>query len=175
MSKSYDDLVKRYPLLFNFGEGSQEPFALFGFECGIGWYNLINVACDEIYKKYYSALRSYKFWETAKANENFTQEKIDSNIETTKKLMEEEKEKLPVFVQIKEKFGSLRLYMDNADERANAIASTVEALSEMTCEDCGNSGMTYQIGWHKTLCPEHAKSSYTEEQLEKYAKFIDYP
>ena len=173
MSKSYDDLVKRYPLLFNLGEGSQEPFALFGFECDIGWYNLISVACEQIYKNYYGTLRSYEFWEKAKPSDNFTQEKIDSNIETAKKLMEEEKEKLPVFVQIKEKFGSLRLYMDNADERANAIASTIEALSERTCEYCGDSGMTYALGWHRTLCSKHAESTYSKETLEKYREVIN--
>lgn len=53
----------------------------------------------------------------------------------------------PRFLQIKEKFGGLRLY------GAGELESALESLSYHMCEDCGS---TYEIGytegWIRTLC-----------------------
>ena len=37
-------MTEKYPLLFTKQE--QEPFTLFGFECGDGWYNILAAAFD---------------------------------------------------------------------------------------------------------------------------------
>lgn len=61
-----------------------------------------------------------------------------------------------VVEQIKEKFGSLRFYVQGGDEYTNGIISMAEAMSEVTCEVCGHPGETRQGGWIKVLCDEHA-------------------
>jgi hypothetical protein len=56
------------------------------------------------------------------------------------------------FVQIKEKFGTLRLYHDGGDSYCKGVIDMAEAMSAMTCELCGAPGKTNDIGWMSTLC-----------------------
>ena len=62
-------------------------------------------------------------------------------------------------VQVKEKFGGLRFYHSGSTERTHNLVSTVERLSEMTCEVCGKRGQTCTRGgtWLKTVCKAHAE------------------
>jgi hypothetical protein len=62
-----------------------------------------------------------------------------------------------VVSQVKEKYGSLRFYYDGGDEYIAGLISMAEAISEVTCEICGEPGQTRQVGWHKVLCDTHAK------------------
>jgi len=57
--------------------------------------------------------------------------------------------------QIKEKFGELRFYYDGGDEYVKGLVSMAEAISEITCEQCGARGELRQGGWLKVLCDEH--------------------
>jgi len=62
-------------------------------------------------------------------------------------------------VQIKEKFGLLRVYFDTLSGRYNeleAIIDKYEALSGQTCESCGTTENVTREGayWVKTLCKE---------------------
>ena len=54
--------------------------------------------------------------------------------------------------QVKEKFGGLRFYMDNADDYVYGILSMAESLSFRTCETCGAPGKTGGVGWLTTRC-----------------------
>ena len=158
MSKAYQDLVDSYPLLFSKEEGeSQFPISLFGFECDIGWYNIIRASFEEVYSNYEHQLSLYKSWKSFIPCERYSQKQLDLLVEEYKQKTEEEKEKLPIILQIKEKYGTLRVYSSYEDERVRAIFSMAEKMSGVTCEICGNAGMTYRVGWHRTLCPEHAK------------------
>ena len=60
-----------------------------------------------------------------------------------------------VVTQAKEKFGSLRFYYDGGDEYVSGLVSMAEAISEVTCEVCGEPGEARQVGWHKVLCETH--------------------
>lgn len=61
--------------------------------------------------------------------------------------------------QVKEKFGSLRIYLWNADERAVAIFDLIEGLSASICEECGQPGsIQKRNGWLLCRCPEHTMS-----------------
>lgn len=60
------------------------------------------------------------------------------------------------FAQIKEKFGSLRIYTDGGDEVTDGAVSTVEVASERTCMICGKMGTIQGISWLRAACPEHA-------------------
>jgi len=71
-------------------------------------------------------------------------------------------------LQIKEKFGALRFYVEPSEEyyqtpegektNLNAIIAKYEALSRVTCEATGESGVMMQSpgGWYKTLNPQWA-------------------
>jgi hypothetical protein len=62
-----------------------------------------------------------------------------------------EKEGIEI-VQIKEKFGSLRFYTEgNSFVLDNAIC-VAEAVSETTCESCGQPGTIKGPGWLKCVC-----------------------
>lgn len=56
--------------------------------------------------------------------------------------------------QIKEKFGTLRFYIDQASELAYSIIMKYESKSGGVCEYCGAPGMLRRKGWYKTLCGE---------------------
>jgi len=60
-----------------------------------------------------------------------------------------------VVTQVKEKFGSLRFYYDGGDEYVSGLVDMAEAISEVTCEVCGEPGEARQVGWHKVLCEAH--------------------
>jgi hypothetical protein len=178
--KNYDDLVKKYPELFS-SEESRAPFPMFGFECDIGWYNIIDNACSAIYSefsnaKWYLSLIENQLKDIKGCTERRRVVKKDVKEEdvlvelTLEKLkhlekINEQKDKLPKVLQIKEKFGTLRLYFNRSDEVINAITLFAENLSCTTCEKCGNVGETYRIGWFQTLCPEHAIEKYGKEIL----------
>lgn len=56
--------------------------------------------------------------------------------------------------QIKEKFGGLRIYLNNYINDAEEIITGAEILASITCEQCGsvkNVGLS-SGGWMRTLC-----------------------
>jgi hypothetical protein len=57
-------------------------------------------------------------------------------------------------VQVKEKFGGLRFYVDDANDEIHSAIEAACELSVKTCEVCGNPGSCEQdeTGWWKTLC-----------------------
>jgi hypothetical protein len=61
----------------------------------------------------------------------------------------------PVAVQVKEKFGTLRFYVNNSTTEQDDIIEHYEELSGTVCEVCGNNGKTRPGGWWRTLCDTH--------------------
>jgi hypothetical protein len=62
------------------------------------------------------------------------------------------------FTQIKEKFGTLRVYDNGHDDHVYGIISMAEAMSAVTCEITGRPGRLCRSGmWYKTLCDEYAE------------------
>lgn len=57
--------------------------------------------------------------------------------------------------QVKEKFGGLRFYINDAPEEVWKLIREVEGRSCETCEVCGETGKLRSIGWWKTLCDKH--------------------
>lgn len=62
--------------------------------------------------------------------------------------------------QVKEKFGGLRVYIDDEPQEAGPAIWAAEKLAAHTCEGCGAPGRLDQTdpenkrGWWKTLCTE---------------------
>lgn len=58
------------------------------------------------------------------------------------------------FLQIKEKFGGLRMYISSGSSKTHSIIDKAEEKSFKICEICGKPGKTKNEGWLRTLCEE---------------------
>lgn len=119
-------LCKVYPKIFKDRSGDpKETLMCFGFECGDGWFQIINQLCNNI--------QHYLNWQ------NKDSEVVPQVVAT----------------QVKEKFGTLRFYYDGGDSKIDGMVRMAESMSGVTCEECGKPGKTRQGGWIKVLCDEH--------------------
>lgn len=57
--------------------------------------------------------------------------------------------------QVKEKFGTLRFYINEGSEEVFDIISCAEEHSGLTCDTCGGAGELGGSGWMSTKCEEH--------------------
>lgn len=108
-----------------------DPFDLFGVECGEGWKSLYQPIIDRV-------------------NEiNAAATKEDAVIEG---LANAPRARI---LQIKEKFGQLRIYLSAPEPYYRELIDMVdkaERASAKTCEDCGSPGQSRSGGWIRTLC-----------------------
>jgi len=165
-----ETLCAKYPLIFRDRHENMQVTAMcWGFECGDGWYNIIDILCGLLTSDYRQAESRYESikdkvdqpqWEGSK--NIITQEKIDE----AKAKLDEETLKVPVAVQVKEKFGGLRFYVNGATDKHWSYITFAESMSYRTCEECGAPGKTYTDGWHTTLCDVHAAMAGREEEYE---------
>lgn len=66
--------------------------------------------------------------------------------------------KIPDIIQIKEKFGSLRFYIQGGDEMIDGMIWLAESMSNNICEECGSiEKIGHTTGWIKTLCEPCSK------------------
>lgn len=63
------------------------------------------------------------------------------------------------FIQIKEKFGSLRAYATTSTEEDEKIISMFEDMSQFVCDMCGKPGQPRGRHWFYTACDAHTKPS----------------
>jgi hypothetical protein len=119
-------LCKKYPKMFvNIDADMNTTAMCWGFECGDGWYNIINTLCANI--------QSHIDWKN-KNEVVVPQVTVD---------------------QVKEKFGGLRFYYGGGDDVIDGMVRMAEGMSEVTCEVCGTPGESQGNGWIRTLCEEH--------------------
>lgn len=64
--------------------------------------------------------------------------------------------RIPVAEQVKEKFGGLRFYVDQASPEVYGIIDKFESYSYKVCEVCGDPGTPRPGGWTRTLCDHHS-------------------
>lgn len=169
-------LVKKYPKIFanRFGD-PKETLMCWGFECGDGWYDLIDVLCYKIQSTidaqnekrekaiaYNTMLDDCKHGDYTLFNEHYSRMSQDYRNNLIGDMATQEfKEVNDVYpqvvaVQIKEKFAGLRFYVEGATEEIYNYISFAESMSYRICEECGSPGKRYTDGWHKTLCEVHA-------------------
>jgi hypothetical protein len=68
-------------------------------------------------------------------------------------------------VQVKEKYGGLRFYVDSADDVVLGMIDFAEHLSYRICESCGSTeGVKQSEGWIKTLCRKCLKGNGNDEK-----------
>jgi hypothetical protein len=138
-------LCEKYPkMMVNRNLPMQETCMCWGFDCGDGWYNILNQLMGNI--------QHHIDWKNRKG-EVVPQVTLD---------------------QVKEKFGTLRFYYTGGDDYISGLVSMAEAMSGVTCEGCGNVGERKGGGWVHTYCEpcetkreneraQYAKSNGLEE------------
>ncbi len=145
MKEELDKLLcERYPkMMVNRNKPMTETCMYWGFECGDGWFNILNQLMDNI--------QHHIDWK--EKQRNWT---LDWNKEHPNEL-KEIPETVPQVTldQVKEKFGTLRFYYTGGDEYISGLVSMAEAMSGVTCEECGNPGERHGGGWVRTLCDVH--------------------
>jgi hypothetical protein len=171
MRKELDEaLVAKYPLIFADRHGDMFDTAMcWGFECGDGWYNILDTLC--------AAIQHHIDWrnkdiERVKARNDRINEYVHGNHEP---LLEYAKNRESlvrltlqtgiveppppidqvVATQVKEKFGGLRFYYKGGDDTIDNYVRFAEMLSERTCEVCGARGQMRDGGWIVTRCDAH--------------------
>ena len=125
-------LVAKYPKMFqNRYKSMQETAMCWGFECGDGWYNILNSLCANI------------------------QSHIDWKQEQKEKYNRGDGCPQVVVDQVKEKFGGLRFYYHGGDDVVDGMVRMAESWASSTCETCGETGTIRGGGWIRTLCDKH--------------------
>ena len=171
MKKQLDEaLCAKYPLIFKDRHADMRTTAMcWGLDCGDGWYNIIDVLCGLLTSDYRHAEYVYESIKDKLGKSRWEFDKkivTQENIDESKAKMEEEAAKVSVAVQVKEKFGGLRFYVNGATDKHWNFISFAESMSYRTCEECGAAGKTYTDGWHRTLCDIHAAMDGRTEEYE---------
>jgi hypothetical protein len=184
-------LVAKYPKLFKNYKG--DPMATcmaWGMECCDGWYKILDhlfgYLTDTMERKF-AIEYTQEYQDKHKNNKDFYTNFCSHKI-------------LPpqiVLDQVKEKYGTLRVYyslnteeipeelwaiLDHQDynkkiERYyNVIDNAIdyaEYQSGVTCEVTGKDGKLYTKGWHKVLCDEEAIATGRDPKDGEKIKYIN--
>ena len=139
--KLEEQLMKKYPKIFI---GKDKPITEslipFGFECGGGWYWLIDHLCKSIQSYCDNRNEGIRIRNKACQEGRLESEKVEDEwqVEAT---------------QVKEKFGGLRFYINGADDFVYGMISFAEHLSYQICEECGSTkNIIHTKGWISTIC-----------------------
>ena len=141
MKQELDTLLcERYPkLMVNRNLPMQETCMCWGFDCGDGWFNILDQLMGNI--------QHHIDWKNKK-EEVVAQVTLD---------------------QVKEKFGTLRFYYTGGDDVIDGMVRMAESMSGVTCEECSAPAKTHGPGWIRTICEpceearELARQKATEE------------
>jgi hypothetical protein len=128
MKQELDELLcAKYPkLMANRHKTMQETCMYWGFECGDGWFNILDQLMANI--------QHHIDWKERQGL-GVSQVTVD---------------------QVKEKFGTLSFYYTGGDEYISGLVDMASSISGVTCEVCGKPGKQNDGGWIKTRCEEHS-------------------
>jgi hypothetical protein len=124
MKQELDKLLcEKYPkMMVNRNKDMQETCMCWGFECGDGWFNILDQLMGNI--------QHHIDWKNKK-EEVVAQVTLD---------------------QVKEKFGTLRFYYTGGDDIIDGMVRMAESMSGVTCEECSAPAQTRGPGWIRTIC-----------------------
>jgi len=192
MKKEHDEyLCKVYPkMMVNRNLHMTETCMCWGFECGDGWFQILNQLMGNI-QHHIDWKEKQRKW-AMEYNEMVAQAKagnFDLFEEAHKSLTNKEykNERLAEIIagdfrevpdsipqvtldQVKEKFGTLRFYYQGGDEYISGLVSMAESISGITCETCGKPGTQTGGSWVKTACVEHGGQDFDTPEDEYLAK-----
>jgi hypothetical protein len=106
-------LFDAYPELYRARLGAENvAIKTLGIECGDGWFHLLADLSEEL---------------------------VESAIRAGRRTSQSD---WPAIVQVKQKFGGLRVYLGLPDDRYTPILESYRLKSHKTCEECGQPGET---------------------------------
>jgi hypothetical protein len=150
----------------------QETCMCWGFECGDGWYDIINSLCANIQhhvdwkrkQRVYDLKRAraakkgrdalIKFLAGDSQVSDWHEERADEILENGDREITPYVHRV-VAQQVKEKFGGLRFYYMGGDDAVSGMVRMAESWAAHTCETCGDRGTLRHGGWVRTLCDKH--------------------
>jgi len=189
MKRELDEyLCKVYPkMMVNRNKSMQETCMCWGFECGDGWFQILNQLMGNIQhhidwreRQREVVIKFNRIAEQLKAGDStlFDEEYkdligLDFKEKRRQEMLERDPQTIPEPItqvtldQVKEKFGTLRFYYSGGDDYIRGLVSMAESMSGVTCEECGKPGTQTPGGWIKTVCVEHGGQDYDtpEEEL----------
>jgi hypothetical protein len=152
-------LCEKYPKIFGNRNGSiKETCMAWGFECGDGWYDILNNMCFLIQQHIDDSVNHYD--RIVKLNQEITEAKAN-NFEGWLDYKIRELRGLPDICpqvtadQVKEKFGTLSFYFSGGDDFVDGVVWMAESMSAVTCEVCAKPGKLNNGGWIRCLCEDH--------------------
>ena len=134
MKQELDKLLcEKYPkMLINRNKPMTETCMCWGFECGDGWFQILDSLMGNI--------QHHIDWNNKNFEKGYTQYKQVPQV---------------TLDQVKEKFGTLRFYYTGGDDVIDGMVRMAESMSAVTCEQCGSPGTTGGQWWISTLCHTH--------------------
>jgi len=184
-------LCEKYPkMMVNRNKDMKETCMCWGFECGDGWFNILDQLMGNI-QHHIDWKEKQRKWAT-EYNEMAAQAKagnFDLFEENMKALPNDEfKEKrlaeivagdfrtVPESIpqvtldQVKEKFGTLRFYYTGGDDEISGMVRMAESMSGVTCEECSAPAETHGPGWIRTICEpcEQAREVKRAKDMAEY-------
>ena len=141
-------LCEKYPkMMVNRNKDMKETCMCWGFECGDGWFNILDQLMGNI--QHHIDWNNQNFEKGYKQYKQVTQVTLD---------------------QVKEKFGTLRFYYTGGDDEISGMVRMAESMSGCTCEECGNPGERRGGGWVHTFCTpcEEARELASKKAAEEY-------
>lgn len=145
----YENLINKYPKIFK-----KLPY----LECGPGWETLLNCLCDDIENH----MKHIEY--------RITNPDSSGNIYYKDSINCQEQLDAIYAVQVKEKFGGLRFYMNGTDDYISGAIAMAESISNHICQVCGAPGKNKPVGsWYTTLCDLHRQ----EAEQKRIARFAE--
>lgn len=125
-----DFLFKKYSYFFNSYPDLKNSLICFGFEVEDGWFDLLDNLFGEMIECVHDMSKAgYLIYDD-----------------------------FPEILQVKSKFGQLRVYMSSYHKPIEKLIEEYTLKSLTTCEFCGKLAKGRDIkGWYYTVCDEHAK------------------
>ena len=169
-------LFEKYPKLFKQKDLDKTQTAMcWGISCGDGWYNILDTLCfylQDLVDKPHKDIEMYESW--IQKEKEKSKDINEEWIKKCEKLIKESQKKIIPQLeasQVKQKYGSLRFYLDGypaqseIDAKVTAYINFAETMSCCTCEVCGIPAKQKTSGWIKTIC-ESCEEKTSQEWLE---------
>lgn len=116
-------LVEKYPNLYRDRHGDMRSTCMvWGFP-GDGWYSILDTLSAQLEKEIIKYKTKYP-----------------------------DNEHVPCAMQVKEKFGGLRFYMNCTTDEMEWYIQEAEEKAWRTCENCGVPGVARPTGWIRVMC-----------------------